>query len=112
MWISQEFPFTLSKFLPILKLLSTSSSTMMKLYKFLSSDNLANIVPVDSFPIKLDIPITMSIRAVVNFTKFQLLPAGSDNFVEIPNYSTQSRKVAQKTLTCPKKRLFLANLVV
>ncbi|CAG9310293.1 unnamed protein product [Blepharisma stoltei] len=81
---------------------------MMKLYKFLSSENLTNIVQL----IKLDIPITMSIRAVVTFTKFQLLPSGSENFVEIPNYSIQSRKVAQKTLTCPKKRLFLANLVV
>ncbi|CAG9310296.1 unnamed protein product [Blepharisma stoltei] len=112
MWISEEFPFSLNKFLPILKLLSTSSSTMMKLYKFLSSENLTNIVPINSFPIKLDIPITMSIRAVVTFTKFQLLPSGSENFAEIPNYSIQSRKVAQKTLTCPKKRLFLANLVV
>lgn len=111
-FISQEFPFSLEKFLPILKILSTSSATMSKFYDFLSSENLKNIIPNDSFPVKIDIPITMSIRAIITFTKFQYLKKCSEKLVEIPSYVQQQRKIAQKTLTCPKKRLFLANLVI
>jgi len=111
-WITYDFPFTLKDFLPLLKLMTASNPSIMKLYEFLSSENLMSILPHNSFPVKVDIPLTMSIRGIVSFQKFQMLGEGNTELMELPNYEFQPRKLAQKTLSCPKKRLFLANLIV
>ena len=109
-WLSEEFPFSLQQFLPVLQLIGESNRSIGKLHKFLSSESLLNSIPSNSFPVKLDIPLTMSVKAVVTFEKFQKINDGSA--LEIPDYRFQSRKIAQKILTCPKKRVLLANLVI
>ena len=108
--LSQEFPFTLQEFLPILQLIGESNTSINKLHSFLSSENLLSSIGSNSFPIKVDIPLTMTVKGLVTFEKFELL--NDPSFLELPEYKFQSRKLAQKILTCPKKRLFLANLVI
>jgi len=110
-WTTNEFCFSLRRFLPLLGIMSTSNPSTKKLYDFLSSENLLKVIPQDSFPVKIDIPLSMSIRAVVSFENFQKLQSFDKSLVQLPNYAFLPRKVAQKTLVCPKKRLFLANIV-
>lgn len=109
-WLSKDFPFPLQNFLPILQIVSESNSTIKKLYNFLSDQNLLQQIGPDSFPVKIDIPLTLSVKAVVTFDKFQTL--SDPKALDLPNYSFESRKKAQKILTCPKKRVILANLVI
>lgn len=110
LWQSANFPFTLQDFLPILAMIGEANSSVKKLYSFLSNENLIQKLSPNSFPVKVDIPLTLSVKAVVTFEKFQLID--DDKPLEVPKYPVQSRKVAQKILTCPKKRLLLANLVI
>lgn len=110
LWQSPNFPFTLQEFLPILQMIGEANSSVKKLYKFLSNENLLERLPPNSFPVKVDIPLTLSVKAVVSFEKFQIISDSKP--LEVPGYMVQSRKVAQKILTCPKKRLLLANLVI
>jgi ankyrin repeat protein len=109
-WLSENFPFALQEFLPVLELVGESNPSIKKLHNFLAESNLLNTVPSSSFPVKIDIPLTMTVKAVVTFEKFQIIDDPAP--LNLPNYSVQSRKTAQKILTCPKKRLFLANLVI
>ena len=109
-WLSDSFPFSLKNFLPVLQIISESNSTIKKLYNFLSDQNLLHQIGPDSFPVKIDIPLTLSVKAVVTFDKFQNLT--DSKALELPNYGFESRKKAQKILTCPKKRVILANLVI
>jgi hypothetical protein len=109
-WLSKDFPFTLQDFLPVLQIVSESNSTIKKLYTFLSDQNLLSQIGPESFPVKIDIPLTLSLKAVVTFDKFRLI--SDKSLIEPPSYNFESRKTAQKTLTCPKKRILLANLVI
>lgn len=109
-WLSENFPFTLQEFLPVLQLIGESNPSIRKLYTFVSSDNFLGSIGANTFPVKIDIPLTFSIKALVTFEKFQLL--SDPDAMKIPKYSIQPRKIAQKILTCPKKRLFLANFVI
>ena len=109
-WLSKDFPFTLQEFLPVLQITAEGNSTMKKLYNFLSDQNLLAQIGPDSFPVKIDIPLTLSVKAVVTFDKFRVIsdPSG----MKVPDYPHEPRKTAQKILTCPKKRILLANLVI
>eukprot|EP00359_Climacostomum_virens_P010281 CAMPEP_0204916738 /NCGR_PEP_ID=MMETSP1397-20131031/14489_1 /ASSEMBLY_ACC=CAM_ASM_000891 /TAXON_ID=49980 /ORGANISM="Climacostomum Climacostomum virens, Strain Stock W-24" /LENGTH=460 /DNA_ID=CAMNT_0052089359 /DNA_START=177 /DNA_END=1555 /DNA_ORIENTATION=- len=110
-WVSSQFPISFKDFLPMLALLSQANTTMSKLYEFMSNGSLIKQLPPGSFPVKIDIPISMSIRAVIHFTNFHVKTPDPAVFA-LPNYEWQSRKVAQKTLSCPRKRMFLANMAV
>lgn len=109
-WISPNFPFTLQGFLPVLQLIGESNPAIHKLHSFLSSEELINSIGIGTFPVKVEIPITMTVKASVTFEKFQDLE--NNEALKLPEYRNESRKIAQKILTCPKKRLFLANFVV
>jgi hypothetical protein len=111
-WLCKDFPINLMSFLPVLEIISSANQGFAKLHEFLSSEQLASMIPPSSFPIKLDIPINMSIKGVVTFQNFQLITEQIDKHFEIPPYERVKRKIAQKTLTRPKKRLFFANIVV
>lgn len=111
LWMSEQFPLNFKDFLPMLALLSQANQTMNKLYEFMSNGALITQLPPKSFPVKIDIPLTMSIRAVISFINFQVTSPEPSIF-ELPDYPMESRKVAQKTLSCPRKRMFLANMAV
>jgi hypothetical protein len=111
LWVSDQFPLSFKDFLPMLALLSQANQTMSKLHEFMSNGSLISQLPPRSFPVRIDIPLTMTIRAIVSFTNFQVTSPDSSIF-DLPKYQWQSRKVAQKTLSCPRKRMFLANMAV
>lgn len=110
-WVSDQFPISLNDFLPMLALLSQANQSMHKLYEFMSNGSLIAQLPPRSFPVKIDIPLTMSIRAVISFINFKIMTPEPSIF-ELPDYEWKSRRIAQKTLSCPRKRLFLANMAV
>ena len=110
-WATRDFPLTLQAFLPVLELLSSGHASLKPLHKFLASKSLSRYLPDDTFPVKVELPLNLSIKAVVTFTRCDLVHSDSSVFA-VPSYPLESRKVAQKTLTCPRKRMLLANLVV
>jgi len=110
-WTTHDFPLTLQAFLPVLELLSSGHASLKPLHKFLASKSLSRYLPEDTFPVKVELPLNLSIKAVVTFTRCDLVSSEAAVFA-LPNYPLESRKVAQKTLTCPRKRMLLANLVV
>ena len=67
------------------------------------------------FPVKIQIPVGMSIKATATFSEFKFLnPPDRNQFLremmEIPDYCNLcSRKEGMKTLTSKKKRLGMAN---
>lgn len=67
------------------------------------------------FPLKIQIPMSMSIRANIVFEVFRQvspsqIPAGH---FDIPlDYALETRKEAQKILVRPKKRMVLANMLI
>jgi hypothetical protein len=110
-WTTRSFPLTLQAFLPVLELLSSGHASLKPLHKFLASKSLSRYLPEDTFPVKVELPLNLSIKAVVTFTRCDLVSSDASVFV-LPSYPLESRKIAQKTLTCPRKRMLLANLVV
>jgi hypothetical protein len=111
LWVSDEFPLSLQDFLPMLALLSQVNQTMQKLYEFMSNGAFISQLPPLSFPVKIGIPLTMTVRAMISFINFQVMKPDPQIFA-LPDYQWQPRKVAQKTLSCPKKRMFLASMAV
>ena len=66
------------------------------------------------FPVKVQIPIGMIIKATVTFEKFKFLNR-HDNHSEVfkipEDFKFVSRKEGMKTLTSKKKRIALANVI-
>lgn len=108
-WICYDFPLKLQELLSILEVLKNANKSLDKIYDFLVNEGIATLLPEDSFPIKFEIPIALGIRAKLTFLNFSLNP--NHDLFEIPDYSRVSRRVGQKTLTSPKKRLLFTNLV-
>ena len=96
----------------MLELLSSGHASLKPLHKFLASKSLSKYMPEDTFPVKVELPLNMTIKAVVTFTRCDLVRRTDRATFEVPAYKIESRRVAQKTLTCPRKRMLLANLVV
>ena len=67
------------------------------------------------FPVKIQIPVGMSVKALVTFGKFKYLePEDKEAFIKetfaVPDYCKMvSRKEGMKTMTSKKKRLAVAN---
>ena len=110
-WASSDFPLSLGDFLPVLEMLSPGNRSISKLHEFLTSEGFAKHFSTGLFPVKLELPLTMTIKGLVTFTKMQIGGVSEDVF-RIPAYAQESRRVAQKTLTCPKKRMVFANIAV
>jgi len=110
-WVARDFPITLSAFLPVLELLAPGHTTVQKLHDFLTSQTFAQHFAPDMFPVRLELPLTLTIKAQVTFQAMEVGPVPASVF-EVPRYQRISRKVAQKTLTCPRKRIIFANMAV
>ena len=88
---------------------------MQKIHEFLQNECLQEVANRVGFPVKIQIPVGMSIKALVTFGKFQFLePPDKDEFVKeifsVPDYCKMvSRKEGMKTMTSKKKRLAVAN---
>jgi hypothetical protein len=112
-WMSKDFPITVKDFLPVLTTLGGGNAQLKKLGEFLEGKIFTERFSSGAFPVKIDIPLTLSIRAVITFQNFQHLDITSMHLFDIPrDYRLESRKIAQKTTKCPRKRIVLANAVI
>ena len=110
-WLCYDFPLKIEELLSVLGVIRSANKSVNKLYEFLENEGIATLLPENSFPIKLEIPVTMGIMGKVTFMNFaEIYPTDDQNF-QIPMYSRVSRRIGQKTLTSPKKRLFFTNIV-
>lgn len=85
------------------------------MYEFLQHDALKQVATQVGFPVKIQIPIGMLIKADACFQKFEFLKASEapkDLFSLPPECRLVARKEGMKTLTNKKKRLAVANLAV
>lgn len=110
-WVCYDFPLKVTELLSILEVLKSANKSLGKLHEFLENEGIATLLPDESFPIKFEIPITLGIKAKLTFLNFRLLKNSETEFFGVPEYNRVSRRVGQKTLTSPKKRLLFTNLV-
>ena len=111
-WACNNFPITIKELLSILQVIRTANKSLDRLYEFLETEGIASMLPENSFPIKLEIPVSLGITAKATFLNFRLLNEHDDyNIFSIPSYVRVSRRIGQKTLTSPKKRLLFTNIV-
>ena len=114
LFLAEKHPFAFSDILPVLRALSSGNPLLEKLDKIVSQPVVLKVME-KGFPVRMQIPLSMSIRANLTFKVFKKLNAKDvprDHF-DIPSeYKLEARKVAQKILTHPKKRMLLANLLV
>ena len=95
-----------------MQVIKSANKTLDRLYEFLQNEGIADMLPENSFPIKLEVPLSLGITAKATFLNFRLLQQeDNETTFEIPIYSRVSRRVGQKTLTSPKKRLLFTNIV-
>ena len=91
---------------------------MQKINEFLQNECLKDVVERNGFPVKIQVPIGMMVKATVTFGNFEYLqPANREAYVKetfsVPNdCNLVSRKEAMKTLESKKKRLAVANVVI
>jgi ankyrin repeat domain-containing protein 13 len=65
-WLSEHFPITLDQFLPILEIAAPSGKHCQKLKQFLEVK-----MPLNEFPIKIDIPAFPTITATAQFVRYE-----------------------------------------
>lgn len=111
-WLCYDFPIKIRELLSVLEVIKSANKSLERLYEFLENEGIATLLPENSFPIKIEIPITLGITAKVTFLNFTEINENSNaTMFEIPRYDRVSRRIGQKTLTSPKKRLLFTNLV-
>ncbi|CAG9327265.1 unnamed protein product [Blepharisma stoltei] len=110
-YLCEDFPLSLEEFVSVLNVIKNANTALGRLYDFLENEGIHELVPIDSFPVKIEIPIVMGIRAKVVFTNYTEMKKDDKSIFDIPNYQKVSRKVGQKTLSSPRKRILFANIV-
>lgn len=115
LWLSNEFPLKIQNFLTVLKTLSLGGNqNMSKMKEFLKNPSLKEVITQHGFPVKIQIPIGLLIKATVDFNKFSFLNNTPEYVKEIfavpSDCKYVSRKEGMKTLENKKKRLAIANL--
>lgn len=111
-WLCYNFPIKISELLSVLEVIKSANKSLERLYEFLENEGIATLLPENSFPIKIEVPITLGITAKATFLNFVEINDNTNfSIFEIPDYTRVSRRIGQKTLTSPKKRLLFTNLV-
>ena len=117
LWLSNEFPLQFSQFMEVLDTLSLSgNANMKKMQEFLHHSCLQEVISKNGFPVKIQIPIGVIIKATVTFGKFQFLKGLSASnrheIFEIPSsFKLVKRREGMKTLESKKKRMAVANVI-
>jgi hypothetical protein len=87
---------------------------MTKMKDFMKNQSLKEVITSNGFPVKIQIPLAMSIKATVTFNKFQYLENTPEFIKETFSVPEECkyicRKEGMKTLQNKKKRLAFANL--
>lgn len=110
-WLCDNFPLSIKELLTVLNVIKGANKTLERLYDFLENEGIATLLPTDSFPIKLEVPVSLGIKAKATFLNFTILENPESEAFNIPLYNRVSRRVGQKTMTSPKKRLLFTNIV-
>ena len=67
-WLSKDFPLTLQHFIPLIHVLSFSSSQFSELENAISK----RFLPFKSFPLKISFPLGLSFHALLTISSFSL----------------------------------------
>jgi hypothetical protein len=70
LWLSTQFPLSTQSFLTVVKTLAMGNTSMQKIKDFLKNKSLKDVVNTHGFPVKIQIPLAMIIKATVTFHKF------------------------------------------
>ena len=78
-WLSKDFPLTLQHFIPLIHILSFSSSQFSELENAISK----RFLPFKSFPLKISFPLGLSFHALLSISSFSLKNPKKNEF-DIP----------------------------
>ncbi|CAK80878.1 unnamed protein product (macronuclear) [Paramecium tetraurelia] len=109
LWICKNHSLQFKDFANIVSLLAKGNHLMEKLNGLFQRPEMQEIIELNGFPIKVQIPFQFSIHATIQCCNFVSLENAEELFT-IPNIKYLPRKEAQKILQTKKKRLLLANL--
>ncbi|CAD8077676.1 unnamed protein product [Paramecium primaurelia] len=109
LWICKNHSLQFKDFANIVSLLAKGNHLMEKLNGLFQRPEMQEIIELNGFPIKVQIPFQFSIHATIQCCNFVSLE-NADELFNIPNIKYMPRKEAQKILQTKKKRLLLANL--
>ena len=105
LWLSQDYPLQFGQFMEVLDTLAISGqASMQKIHEFLQNDCLQDVVNQNGFPVKIQVPIGVIVKAMVTFGNFEFLtPPNKEEFVketfQVPDYcKLVSRKEGMKTM--------------
>lgn len=115
LWLSKQFPLSFDHFRQVLDALSLGGNAQMnKIIEFLDNQCLKDVISENGFPVKIQIPIGIIIKATVTFTNFKFLSAqfiNKDLFTIPDEFKQVSRKEGMKVMESKKKRLVVANVI-
>jgi len=115
-WFAQNFPIHLKQLLPILQFLSKGNDLLQKMESLLAREEVISITSKNSFPMKVQLPVALGIKANIVITKYEPLSPTTvdvrDVFFPPAEFEYVSRKDAQKTPIRRQKRLLLANVLL
>ncbi|ONK63829.1 uncharacterized protein A4U43_C07F19370 [Asparagus officinalis] len=78
LWLTYNFPLEVGELLPLFDILGYKIKPIRRLKEILSTK-----LPAGSFPVKIAFPIVPSVKVVISFTNFELLPP-ADEFYTPP----------------------------
>ena len=114
-WMCNNSEINLKQILPAFNIFAKGNDIFNKMYEIFSSENQEKLIS-NGFPVKVQVPQTMSIRGNLYFENFQEIPktdlSHDIKFLIPSDYVYESREILQKTLKSSKKRLFLTKLLV
>lgn len=110
LWLSDSFPMEIGAFLPVLAVLGRGMECFSRLHSFFSED-LVQFIGANRFPLKIDVPLHLSLRALCTITRFEVVSPSASLF-QLPDYPIKERRIAQKTLSSPKKRDLLRHFLL
>jgi hypothetical protein len=90
-WISDQFPIKISHFIPLIHILSFTSSE----FSHLKSTLCSNFLPFQSFPMKISFPLGLSFHALLTVTGFSSSPPPISTFdlnYQSPEESISNRR--------------------
>ena len=70
-WFAQNFPIDLKQLLPILQFLSKGNDMLQKLESLLAREEVIAITSQNSFPMKVQLPVALGIKANIVITKYE-----------------------------------------
>ncbi|CAM9786219.1 unnamed protein product, partial [Pylaiella littoralis] len=90
-WMAQDYPLKLKHIMPALEIISVRDDMAARLRSVLS---LAGI-PQEGFPVKVSVPLMMTVKAVVTFENFRSDGVDKRDFV-IPSEYKRSRRMSKE----------------